>query len=143
MSHLSPLSSLSATEAQPLPHQHRCTPTAPLLPQQHCCFPNAVACPPLRLPLSLPTATVCHCRPASTTPTMPRHATVRNPPMPGESPACSCCHPLGVATPLSTPMPPTPTLAPEPMPMPMSMQKQCNEWQCKIDGSGNHSGQRW
>ncbi len=99
---------------------------------RRCCPDNAAACPPLPQPLSLPNATACHQRPASTIPTTPRRATVGNPPTPGESPACACCHPVYGTMPSPMQMSLTP--------MPTPMQKWRNGWKHEMDGSGDCNG---
>jgi hypothetical protein len=134
------------------PCRHLTNTAVPLPPPSHpnnaavhalrrCCPDNAMACPPLPRPLSLPTATACHCRPTSATPTMLHCATFGNPPLPDESPTLAHCRPMGIKMPPPTPMPPT--LMPTPIPMPMAMQKRRNEWRCKMVGSGNCNGQWW
>jgi hypothetical protein len=109
---LRPRRRLTNTAACPLPPSH---PNSAAVQALRCCHPdNATERPPLLRPLSLPAATACHCRLASTTPTMSHCTTIRKSPTLDESPTCARCHPMGVATPLPTPMLPTLTSTPTP-----------------------------
>ncbi len=109
---LRPHRRLTNTAACPLPPSRPNNAAVQAL--QRCRPDNATERPPLPWPLSLPVATACYsCFPSATS-TMPRCATVGNPPTLDESPTHACCHSMGFVTLLPMPMPPM--LMPSPTP---------------------------